>query len=210
MALEFYYASGSPYGWRVWLALEHKAIPHEVKTLSFDAGDIETPAFTAINPRQRIPAIVDDGFALYESAAIVEYLEDKWPREPRVFASDVRGRALQRRLIQEADQYVNPAMHLVFDAVGDEGTGKKVAEARKALLEELARWDGFIAGDFIAGPLSAVDFTLFPMLALVHRLAARRAPALTEGGLGGPKLAAWMKRMEALPVMQKTWPPHWR
>ena len=34
MALAFYYASGSPYAWRVWLALEHKGIPYELKTLS--------------------------------------------------------------------------------------------------------------------------------------------------------------------------------
>lgn len=210
MALEFYCASGSPYAWRVWLALEHKAIPHELKMLSFDAGDLETEAFTAINARHQVPAIVDDGFALYESPAILEYLEDRWPREPRLFAADVAARALQRRLIQEADHYVAKAMNLVFDAVGEKSTGKKIATAKQAMSGELARWEAFIAGDFLAGALSAVDFTLYPMLALVDRLAARRAPALTEGGLTGPKLAAWMKRMQALAVVQQTWPPHWR
>lgn len=210
MALQFHCASGSPYAWRVWLALEHKGIPHELKMLSFDAGDLETPAFTAINPRQRVPAIVDDGFALYESGAILEYLDDKWPREPRLLSSDVRARALQRRMIQEADQYVAEAMGKVFDAVGESGSADQVAEAKTAMSAELARWEPAIAGDFLAGALSAVDFTLYPMLALVYRLAERRAPALTEGGLAGPKLAGWMQRMKALPVIQKTWPPHWR
>ena len=40
MALTFYYGSGSPYGWRVWLALEHKQITYELKTMSFSAGDL--------------------------------------------------------------------------------------------------------------------------------------------------------------------------
>jgi len=38
VAVRFYYASGSPYAWRVWLALEHRGIPYHLKTLSFDAG----------------------------------------------------------------------------------------------------------------------------------------------------------------------------
>ena len=75
MALTLHYASGSPYAWRVWLAVEHKGIPYELKLLSFDKGDLATPTFRALNPRGRVPALEDDGFALYESAAIVEYLE---------------------------------------------------------------------------------------------------------------------------------------
>ncbi len=97
MALTFYNASGSPYGWRVWLALEHKGLPYELKMLSFDKGDLKTPEFRALNPRGRVPVIVDDGFALFESAAIVEFLEDKQPGDPRLFSATLRERALQRQ-----------------------------------------------------------------------------------------------------------------
>src|SRR5215213_11956946 len=65
MTTTLHYASGSPYAWRVWLSLEHKGVPYELKTLSFDAGDLKTPAFLALNPRHRVPVLVDDGFALY-------------------------------------------------------------------------------------------------------------------------------------------------
>ena len=74
MALTFYYGSGSPFAWRVWLALEHKQIAYELKVLSFDRGDTRTPEFLAINPRGRVPTIVHDGFKLWESLAILEYL----------------------------------------------------------------------------------------------------------------------------------------
>ena len=48
MALGFYYGAGSPYTWRVWLALEHKQIPHELKLMSFSDGDLKKPEFRAI------------------------------------------------------------------------------------------------------------------------------------------------------------------
>ena len=108
MPVVLHYASGSPYAWRVWLALEHKGIAYERKLLSFDAGDLETPAFTALNPRRRVPVIEDDGFVLTESAAILEYLEDTRPSMPNLFATDAKARAVQRRMIREADAYVAP------------------------------------------------------------------------------------------------------
>jgi glutathione S-transferase len=210
MSLTFYCASGSPYAWRVWLALEHKGIPHELKMLSFDAGDLETASYTAINPRQRVPAIVDDGFALYESGAILEYLDDRWPNAPRLLSADIKERAVQRRMIQEADQYVGDAMHTVFEAVGEHGTPVKLEAAEMAMSDELARWEANLKGDFLAGSgVSAVDFSLYPMLALVTRLFRRRAPELLDD-LMGAGLKAWMARMEALPSVKKTWPPHWK
>ena len=93
MAVDFYYASGSPYAWRVWLALEHKGVAYKRKTLSFDAGDLKTPEFAALNPRRKVPVLVDDDFVLYEFAAVVEYIEDRWPEGPDLFARDMRQRA---------------------------------------------------------------------------------------------------------------------
>jgi len=44
----------------VWFALEHKHIPYELKVLSFSAGDLKKPEYAAINPRRKMPAIVDN------------------------------------------------------------------------------------------------------------------------------------------------------
>jgi glutathione S-transferase len=213
MALTLYYASGSPYAWRVSLALEHKGIPYELKTLSFDKGDLGTPQFRALNPRGRVPAITDDGFALFESAAIVEYLEDKHPGEPRLFASDIRERALQRRMIREADQYFADGLERLVAAVlftkPEERLPDRIARICADMREELRIWEAALTGDYLAGPLSAVDFTLYPEIALALRMAARN-PGLIPGDLAGPKIATWVRRMESLPIVQKTWPPHWR
>src|SRR4051812_28625531 len=108
MSIAFYYGSGSPMAWRVWLALEHKRLPYDFHLLSFSAGDLQKPEFLAINPRHKVPVIVDDGFSLYESTAIIEYLEQRYPDsgEP-LFPRDARAAALVRRTIQEADMYYN-------------------------------------------------------------------------------------------------------
>ncbi len=121
MAVDFYYGSGSPYAWRVWLALEHKGVSFNLKTMSFDAGDLKTAEFATLNPRRRVPVLVDEDFVLYESAAIVEYIEERWSAGPPLFADNVRKRATQRRHVREADQYLAGIIgRTVTDGAADE------------------------------------------------------------------------------------------
>jgi glutathione S-transferase len=213
MSLTLYSLSGSPYAWRVWLALEHKRIAYELKNMSYDAGDFKNSSFRALNPRARVPVIVDNGFALYESAAIVEYLEDKQSGEPRLFSNELRERAVQRRMVREADQYFATALEHLVEAVlftpQESWSDERIASAYGDIKQELALWETMISGEYLAGSLSAADFTLFPEIALVQRIGKRRPDLLTLD-LMGPKIGAWMERMQALPVVQKTWPPHWR
>src|SRR4029450_8917622 len=110
MAITLYYGSGSPYAWRAQLALEPKALPDERKVLSFSAGDTRKPEFVALNPRHRVPTITDGDFTLYESNAIVEYLDDAYKgRGQPLFPGNARNRALVRRLVMEVDNYLDKA-----------------------------------------------------------------------------------------------------
>jgi glutathione S-transferase len=202
VAVRFYYASGSPYAWRVWLALERKGIPYHQKTLSFSDGDLKTQEYGALNPRRRVPVLVDDDFVLAESAAIVEYIEDRWPNGPALFAREPRKRAIQRRMVREADDYLAK--------VGTRfAAGPAAEETAKELREELALWEGAATGDHLTGDLSAVDLTVYPLMALFLRIAGRR-PDFVKNDFVGPNLSAWMDRMHALPIVQHTWPPHWK
>ena len=214
MAITLYYASGSPPAWRVWLALEHKKLPYELKVLSFDQGDLRKPEFLAVSPRHKVPTIVDDGFALYESAAIVEYLEDRYPSAGLpLFPRGVEERAITRRTIQEADHYYQPALVKLIQqtlfAPDGQGDPKEIAAARASIIAELDHFEGAIQGDFLTGALSAADFALYPMIALSRRI-DKKFPQHSIAGHLGPKLTAWMKRVEALPYYQKTIPPHWK
>lgn len=219
MALVFYAASGSPYAWRVWLALEWRRIPHQLRMLSFSKGDLKTPEFTALNPRQRVPAISHDGFALYESAAIVEYLDEISAPGPLCLPGDAQQRALARRMVREADQYfAEPLERLVSQLLFTPEalwSDAEISAARDAMAAELARWEQGMRpeaeGGYLAGVLSAADFTLYPQLALALRIAGRRPGLDVELYAAlGPRLREWQRRMEELEVLQKTWPPHWR
>lgn len=76
MAIDLYTAS-TPSGWKASITLEELGLPYKVHPLSLGALDQKKPEFLAINPNGRIPAIVDDGFAVFESGAIMMYLAEK-------------------------------------------------------------------------------------------------------------------------------------
>jgi glutathione S-transferase len=212
MALTFYAGSGSAPSWRVWLTLEHKQVPYQLDMLSFQAGDHKKPDFLRLNPRGRVPTIVDDGFALYESSAICEYLEERFPSPP-LLPADLQGRAVVRRLCAESQLYVDGAGEdfLAMTLFGyRRGSAEEIDEGREKLAAELARWEPVLEGDYLAGAaLSMADFALYPQLMMLRRLDQRR-PEHRAGELIGPRLAAWMKRIEALPYHDRTYPPHWR
>jgi glutathione S-transferase len=214
MSLLLYYGSGSPYAWRVQLALEHKALPYERKVLSFAAGDTRKPEFLALTPRHRVPVLVDGDFVLYESNAIVEYLDEAYPATGALlFPGDVRTRALVRRLIMEIDDYfdaaIDPLTTQAFSRKPEERDPKQIADGRKAVVDELALFTKAMRGEFLAGPLSAADFTFYPFVAFLKRCELK-LPDLDADGMLTPELAAWKARIERLPYFDKTVPPHWR
>ena len=214
MAITLYYGSGSPYAWRAQLALEHKALPYELKVLSFAAGDTRKPEFLALNPRHRVPVLVDDDFVLYESSAIVEYLDEAYPgRGAPLFPGDARTRAIIRRMICEVDEdfdaALDPLTTQAFSKKPEERDAKAIADSRKALVDELALVSQSMRGDYLAGPLSAADYALYTLLAFVWR-SQIKLPDLDADGMLTPQLARWKARIEALPYFDKTIPPHWR
>jgi maleylacetoacetate isomerase len=98
-AMKFYSFWRSLASFRVRIALNIKGIvPDEVLDIDLLRGEQRQVAFRAINPQMLIPAIVDgDGPVLFQSLAIMEYLEETHP-QPRLLPADPRGRARVRAL----------------------------------------------------------------------------------------------------------------
>ncbi|HVN35997.1 MAG TPA: glutathione S-transferase family protein [Casimicrobiaceae bacterium] len=214
MAIVLYYGSGSPFAWRVQLALEHKSLPYERRVLSFASGDTRKPEFVALNPRHRVPVIVDGDFVLYESNAIVEYLDEAYPASGgRLFPGDARTRALARRLVSEVDNYfdeaLDPLTTQAFTRKPEERDAQEIAKSRAAVIEELAYFTKEMRGDFLAGPISAADFAFYPYVSYLPRCELR-IPDLDADGMLPPQLRAWKGRIERLPFYEKTIPPHWK
>ena len=91
--IRLHYHPMSTYSRRVRIALLEKQIPHELVVVDMAARKHRDPAHLALNPYGRVPVIQDGDFVLYESAAILSYLEAMFPQPPLVPA-DPRERAL--------------------------------------------------------------------------------------------------------------------
>lgn len=213
MSLTFYFGSGSPYAWKVWLALEHKEIPFEAKRLSFDNDDTKTPAFLAINPRGRVPAILDDVFALWESSAIIEYLEERYPQKP-LLPKDVKTRAVVRRMVNEADNYLaiasNEIMEQAIYLTPAERDPDKVTAAKKQMAGELDRLAKCFTSNYLGGELGLADYAAYPYVRMAQRAEERAAGFGIARAAMPEKIQAWLGRIEALPYYARTIPPHWK
>lgn len=87
------YTAATPNGHKVSIALEELALPYTLQVLNLAQGEQKRPAFLAINPNGRIPAIVDHAaqdFAVFESGACLVYLAEK---TARLMPSDTQGRS---------------------------------------------------------------------------------------------------------------------
>ncbi len=84
------YTAATPNGYKASVALEELGLPYEVRPINLSTLEQKTPAFLAINPNGRVPALVDDGFAVFESGAILMYLAEK---TGRLMPADLKGRS---------------------------------------------------------------------------------------------------------------------
>ncbi len=89
MALTLYTAA-TPNGYKVSVALEELGLAYDVRKLDLMAGEQKQQWFLDICPNGRIPAIVDEGFAVFESGAILMYLAEK---TGQLIPADAHGRS---------------------------------------------------------------------------------------------------------------------
>jgi glutathione S-transferase len=219
MALEVYWASGSPFVWRVLLALELKRIPYESKLLEFSKGQHKSPEYLAMNPRGRVPTIKDGAYVLYESVAILAYLERKHSDVP-LFGRTAEETGVIWRHVSECESYLrDPVIQVARPIFTGQATSRpdEIRAAADTVHGELARYEATAGGSpWLAGDsISAADVAVFPLLQVLGRAATRDAAKPLELGFAPladryPKLAEWVRRVEALPGYERTYPPHWR
>ena len=87
----------SPYAMSVFVALREKGLAFETLTLDLDAGQTQAADYAQRPMTQRVPTLVDGDFALSESSAITEYLDQAYP-ETSVYPADVQQRARARQV----------------------------------------------------------------------------------------------------------------
>lgn len=210
MSLHLFIISGSPFAWKVQLALEHKGLSYHLDVLSASNKDHKSPTYLKLNPHGKVPTLVHDEFVVFESDAIVGYIEEAFPG-PSLWPADVQQRATARRIVSEVSSYIAPAGRTIFQALmGKAQDAEAIAESRATVATILASYVPLVADGFISGATSgAADYALYPYIALLKRFDSKN-PSEGLGALIPGEINAWCGRIEALPHFMDTYPPHWK
>ena len=219
MALELFWGSGSPYAWRVLLALEHKNLPYQSHLLQFSKQEHKSPQMLQMNPRGRVPVLKDGDFIVFESLACMYYLERKFPERP-LFGETPEDAATIMRVICEYQSYVEShLMQIVYDVYFSD-TDRQMDEVTRMIhlvAGEARTIEGRLSNsDWLVGEsVSAADMVMFPGIMLLLRAMERRGAGSLRSrflpmGTTYPAIASWINRMESLPGYERTYPPHWR
>jgi maleylacetoacetate isomerase len=111
LQLYSYFRSSASY--RVRIALNLKGLPYEYVAVHLlkDGGQQHSADYQRVNPAQLVPALVDDGHAMGQSLAIMEYIDETHP-EPALLPRDALGRARVRALVQSVSCEIHPLNNL--------------------------------------------------------------------------------------------------
>jgi glutathione S-transferase len=219
MAIDVYCGSGSPYSWRVLLALEHKGLPYQLHTLNLGLQEQKSPHMLALNPRGRVPTLKDGDYVVFESLAVLYYLERKYPEKP-LFGDSPEEGAVIMRVCCEYQAYIEEHVMRIVRAVlyrsGDPRSDEITWSMQRAAGEARTIEMRLSKGDWIVGDRpSAADYVIYPgIMMLLRALARPEARELSSRFMpvdaNYPALGRWLKRVESLPGYERTFPPQWR
>ncbi len=219
MAIDVYWGSGSPYAWRVLLALEYKRLPYLSHLLQFSKQEHKSPQMLALNPRGRVPVLKDGDYVCFESLAILYYLDLKYPQPP-IFGRTPEEAGTIMRVICEYQAYIEPRLRRITSAIFDgdvDLSGDQITEAMHSVASDARTIEGRLSkSDWIVGDAySAVDMVIFPGIQLLKRalerpVARELSSRFMPVEVNYPALGRWLARVAALPGYERTYPPHWR
>jgi maleylacetoacetate isomerase len=153
--MKFFSFWRSQASFRVRIALNLKKIPSEAVFVNLDANEQHTDEFRRVNPQMALPALVwEDGTTLFQSLAILEYLEETHPAPP-LLPADAKGRARVRALALmvacEGHPLVTPRVRRYLDHELNLRDEQQTAWRKHWTRETLAALEGHLAGDKATG-----------------------------------------------------------
>ncbi len=190
----------TPNGYKVTIFLEEAGVPYNVVPVNIGRGEQFKPEFLKLSPNNRMPAIVDhapagggEPIAVFESAAILQYLAEK---TGRFIPADVRGKKTVLEWLAWQVANVGPACgqlgHFKHYAT------EKIPYAIDRYSNEVHRLFGVLDGqldgrEWTCGEYSIADMAIFPWFRTHERLGID----LAEFG----RVKGWLARMAARPAV---------
>jgi glutathione S-transferase len=196
--LKFYYSRLSINARRVWVTLLEKQLEFEPILLKLN-GDQFQPDFLKLNPFHHIPVLVDGDLRIFESLAILDYLEAKFP-DPAFMPVDAENIAKTRMIelvtVNELPPISIVLMKQMLDVAVEE---QKIKQARQSMATVLQYFEDSLEADqayFIAPKLTYADIVAGTAVAAIPRLGISLEPY--------PKVTQWLENLNQRSSWQQT------
>jgi glutathione S-transferase len=194
----------SSWSMRPWVLMKQAGLPFEERKVrfdSFEAADSQfKQAILKVNPAGRVPVLVDEGLAIWDSLAIAEYLAEKfqdralWPRERQARA---RARSVCAEMHSGFGALRSHCGMNIEAALGE--VGRRIWDEQPAVRSDVGRivqmWTGLLAehkGPMLFGEFSIADAFFAPVCTRIRTY-----------GLPVPaEIGAYIERVYALPAVQ--------
>ncbi|MDG2333811.1 MAG: glutathione S-transferase family protein [Myxococcota bacterium] len=195
------YTWTTPNGRKISIALEELGLDYEVVPVNTGEREQFSDTFLAINPNHKIPAIEDNGQAIWESGAILLHLGEEYDPEGLILSKDPRKRleAIQYAFFQTGG--VGPNLGRLGAALRKEG--EKNQEMIEIFGGEMDRLCGVIDRilengdrDYLAGEYSIGDIMHFPWLRIAQGIGA-------DWVISRPRVVDWLERIAARPAVER-------
>ncbi|MFQ5539364.1 MAG: glutathione S-transferase family protein [Candidatus Binatia bacterium] len=180
---------------KVRILLIEKGLEFERINIDLAKKEQKNPEYLKIHPFGQVPALDDDGFILYDSTIINEYLEDEYPHPP-LLPSDSEGKARARLMEDFRDNHFSPPFVEIIHEVRKpeaERDQNVIKHAKGMITQCFDRIEKELGGkEFMAGAFSLADIAYMPNIALLERFEITVDPKYKN-------MHAWMKRLKARP-----------
>lgn len=196
--LKLYYTPISPNSRRVWITLLEKQVEFELVKLNID-GDQFQPEFLKLNPFHHIPVLEDDDFSVFESLAILDYLEAKYPNPP-LLPKDAKSLARVRMVeLVTVNELMPLLLPLATQAWGIvEPDPQKQEKAKQQINIALGFFEDVLGDSQLFGGegINRAD--------IVAGTVVTQLPGIGMPLDNYPKMSAWCEQLTQHPSWQKT------
>lgn len=180
---------------KVRIALLEKGLEFERVNVDLSKREQKQPEYLKIHPYGQVPALDDEGFVVYDSTVINEYLEDEYPYPP-LMPKDSEGRARARMMEDFRDTHFNPpCVKIIYEMRKPEGerVADVIATAKADINKCFDRLETELQGkEYLAGAFSLADVAFMANLELLDRFQIAVDPKYAN-------TTAWIARLRARP-----------
>jgi len=197
--LTLYTSPGSGNGRKVHMLLEEVGAQYQLVKLDLLKGDQKKPEYLQLNPNGKVPTIDDDGFILWESNAILLYLNEKYPTANLLpTGAQNRARVFQWLLFEQTT--FRPPLSALIRHVRFTPPDKQDTKAIEQLWSEVRTNMGILQNalsgrEYLGGTFSVADIAVLPYVYLAKDLGADLS--------AWPTVVAYWQRLSARPSWQK-------